>query len=535
MMRWMGIPLLVLTFCALILRAPQLERRPMHNDEAVNALKVDGLWEKGVYRYDPNEYHGPTLYYATLPAIWLSGAKDFSQVSATTLRLVPVVFGAGLVLLLWLMADGLGRAGTILAGLLTVVSPALVFYSRYFIHEMLLVWCTLLLLAAGWRYSRSRRLGWALLGGMALGLMYATKETFVLALAAMAGAAVLTLLWDRLGRKRGSGGTAPMNLEGPTLWSELRGLWHWRHALAALLVAALVSGLFFTSFFTQWSGPLDSLRSYVPWLRRAGGDSSHLHPWYFYLERLLWFHHGRGPICTEAVILVLAAIGFVAALRDRLLSHARVHLVRFLGFYAVLLMGFYSGISYKTPWCLLGFWHGLILLAGAGAVTLLNWRTTRWAQAALSALLVFATAHLLWQAVRTSYVFPADRHNPYAYAQTSPDILELVGKVEALAKVDPQHDRMLIKVMVPGGDYWPLPWYLRQFKQVGWWEDLPRDPLAPVMIAGPKFDEALEELADSSHTLTGIYSLRPQVFLNLYVETNLWDRFIATNQAHAKK
>ncbi len=536
MMRWMGIPLLVLTGCALVLRVPDLARRPMHNDEAVNALKLDQLWDKGVYHYDPNEYHGPALYYATLPAIWLSGAKDFAQVNETTLRLVPVVFGAALVLLLWLLADGLGRAGTLFAGVLTVLSPALVFYSRYFIHEMLLVCFTMLLLAAGWRYLQSRRLGWALLGGAALGLMHATKETFVLAVAAMAGAGVLTLLWDWIWRGRGEPtASAPATTgHAGSLSREMQGLWNWRHVLAAALVAMVVSVLLFSSFGTNWSGPLDSLLAYVPYFTRAGGGSAHRHAWYYYLERLLWFHQGRGPLCTEGVILVLGVIGFVAALRGRLLSHGSVHLVRFLGFYTALLTCGYSAISYKTPWCLLSFWHGMILLAGAGAVVLLNWRTTRWMQATVGALLVFAAGHLLWQAVQTSYEYPADRRNPYVYAQTSPDVLELVEKVQALGRVHPQKDQMLIKVMAAGGDYWPLPWYLRQFKQVGWWDELPPDPLAPVMIAGSRFEEALQEKVEPSHTQTGIYSLRPQVFLDLYVETNLWSAYLEA-QGRVKK
>ena len=32
----------------------------------------------------------------------------------------------------------------------------------------------------------------------------------------------------------------------------------------------------------------------------------------------------------------------------------------------------YSAIPYKTPWCLLGFLHGMILLAGVGAVVLVR-------------------------------------------------------------------------------------------------------------------------------------------------------------------
>ena len=67
MNRWAGLGLLLIILGALALRGPELALRPMHNDEAVNAEKIKGLSESGQYKYDPNEHHGPTLYYATLP------------------------------------------------------------------------------------------------------------------------------------------------------------------------------------------------------------------------------------------------------------------------------------------------------------------------------------------------------------------------------------------------------------------------------------------------------------------------------------
>ena len=51
---------------ALVLWSLSLDQRPMHNDEAVNGIKFGQLWEHGGYKYDPNEHHGPSLYYATL-------------------------------------------------------------------------------------------------------------------------------------------------------------------------------------------------------------------------------------------------------------------------------------------------------------------------------------------------------------------------------------------------------------------------------------------------------------------------------------
>jgi uncharacterized protein (TIGR03663 family) len=541
MNRSFGIVLVLLALAALALRGPALGLRPMHNDEAVNAQKLRELWEKGVYRYDPHEYHGPVLYYASLPAVWLSRARDYGQWREATLRLVPVLFGVGLILLLWLQRDGVGQGATLGAAALLAISPAMVFYSRYFVHEMLLVFFTALLIAAGWRYSRTRRIGWALLAGAAAGLMYATKETFVFSLAALAGALVLTRL---CGRRLHAGdhdpqprpGTRTTSLPLPTSPAlscstapegERRAAWNWRHGLAALGTGLAVAVVFFTSFFTNLTGALDALRTYLPWMERAGGASPHIHPWWFYLERLLWFHHGRGPVYTEGFILVLALIGWLACLRRSSGSVSGSGLVRFLGFYSILLGGAYSVVPYKTPWCLLGFWYAVIVVAGVGAAVVLRWQPRRWLRAVLSAVLVLGAAHLVWQTLQTSYVIPAERRNPYAYAQTSPDILELVDKIQALARVHPQGDQMWLNVIASDQDYWPLPWYLRRLTRVGWWSELPPDPPAPVTVINAALRQRPGATVEKTHTMTGIYGLRPQVFLELYVEESLWQRYMA--------
>ena len=111
---------------ALALRAPKLATRPLHNDEAVNAVKVSELWQHGRYTYDPNEYHGPTLHYATLPFLWLSGARTSADLDDAKLRLAPVAFGVGLIFLLLLFVDGLGRHALVWAAIFIAVSPAMV-------------------------------------------------------------------------------------------------------------------------------------------------------------------------------------------------------------------------------------------------------------------------------------------------------------------------------------------------------------------------------------------------------------------------
>jgi uncharacterized protein (TIGR03663 family) len=517
MNRWLSLSLLLAAGVAVALRLPRLEDRPMHNDEAVNAIKFRQLWEHHGYRYDPNEHHGPALYYATLAFEKLTCAPGFAQFTARRLRLVPVLFGIGVLLLLPLMADGLGRKGLAWAALFTAVSPAMVFYSRYFIHEMLLVFFTFLALAAGWRYWRSRRVGWALLAGAAAGLMTATKETFVLNFAAGAAALLLNAVWNRWLDASSAPARKPRLRPG--------------HVAAALGVWFGVAVLLFSSFFGNAGGPLDALRTYGPWLARAGGDSPHNHPWSFYFERLLCFHQGRGPFWSEGLILALGVLGAGAGFARKGLGAVNGSLVRFLALYTFFLTAAYSLIAYKTPWCLLGFWHGTILLAGVGAGFLVRKVRLPSLRTGMTLLLLAGAGQLGFQAWRASQDYASDAGNPYVYSPTSPDILNLVGEVEALAQVSPAGWHTLIKVMAPEDDYWPLPWYLRQFDHVGWWPNLPPDPDAPIVIASAELRPELD--ATRTH-LMGYAALRPQVFFELYVDADLWRDYVARHQAGAK-
>ena len=292
---------LAVTLAAVALRVPRLGRRPMHCDEAVGAVKFGRLLEQGHYRYNPYQYHGPTLNYLSLVPAWLTGAGKLVEVSESALRMVPVFFGVLLVLMVFLLADGLGRLAVICATILTAVSPAFVFYSRYYIHEMLLVCFTFAVIVCVWRYIQSKNIIWVILAGMFLGLSQATKETFIIVLGSMLAAGLAVLVMRR------QGGSASNTTKA------IKPL----HIFAAVVAAAIVSVLFHSSFFTNPDGIADSVRAYIPYFMRAGGDGLHRHPWYYYLRMLLWWQYADGPIWSEAFIVLLACVGFFAVVKKK--------------------------------------------------------------------------------------------------------------------------------------------------------------------------------------------------------------------------
>jgi uncharacterized protein (TIGR03663 family) len=587
----LALALLGATAAALAFRLPQLALRPMHCDEANQALKAAMLLETGHYRYDPQEHHGPLLYYATLPSLWLAGVKDFAQSRQVDYRIVPVLFGVGLILLLPLVADGLGRMPTVLAGLLTAVSPALVFYSRYYIQETLLVFLTFAAIASAWRYVRGGSLLWAAATGLFLGLMCATKETWILAAAAMGVGLALTLAW---GRWRDGA------------WPELRP--HSRPArvlvatAAGLLAFLLVFCLLYSSLGTNLHGPIDAVLAYGTYFRRGSEGGNHSHPWYYYLEILVASRPLRGYVGTETLIVALALAGSVAALASAgvriwsprvpllacpavpaatlldkpavapggdtetrgqsevisaspplplspspLLSLSPSHFCRFLAFYTLTLTALYSALAYKTPWCLLSFLHGMVLLAGLGGWALI--RRTPWlpAKVILGLALALAAGHLARESYLLNYRFYAyPERNPYVYAQASSDVVHLADLLQRLARASGQGCEMSIHA-VAEENYWPLPWYLRAFHRAGCWkgarawlqatgldhpartptEQARRDRVLPaVLILTDDVRPAVDAVLGSHYRQKMTYGLQPGVLLTVYVRDDVWQAFL---------
>jgi uncharacterized protein (TIGR03663 family) len=483
---------LSLAMVAAAFRFPRLAARPMHCDEAVNADRLGTLLEQGRYEYSTVDFHGPTLYYLTLGAARAQGMARYADLNEVTLRAVPALMGVLLVAAHFLLVPYLGLPAAACAGLFTAVSPAMVYYSRYYIHETLLVLLTFGAMLAVFGYFRKRSRMRALGVGALVGLMFATKETWILAAGCMlvAGAAI----WRRgkAAIRRRDRATFPV-----------------RHLALASGAAVLVAGVLMSSFLTHPRGIVDSVLAYRTYFERGSGlHTVHVHPWHFYFDRLLYFHVSGAPVWSEALIAALALVGLPVAL-------GRAGVPRFLALYTGLMVATYSAIPYKAPWNLLGFLHGMILLAGIGLVWMVR-RARRLApKAAVVALVGVGVAHLGWQAHAASIEYGADPRNPWVYAHTGTDVYLIASRIEALASAYPGGHALPIQI-VTRENLWPLPWYLRRFPAARWWNGVSQTaPNAPVILATPDMEPALVDK---------LYNLPPPGQREMYV--NMFDRYV---------
>lgn len=498
------VTVMVLAFAAsLVFRLASLEARPMHHDEANQAVKFGALLETGEYRYDPYDHHGPTLYYLTLPFAWMRGQATLASLDEFTLRAVPVAFGVGLILLLPLLADGLGRPAVAASALLVALSPAMTFFSRVYIQESVFAFFVLGFVIALGRYVTRGDAGSAVATGACAGLAFATKETSVIVLPAALAACVLAATTTERERVRAT------------------------HVVAGVVTAVAVAGVFFSSFLSDPAGAVESIRALTTYVGRGVDPASHAQPWYYYL-RIVSYSASGGLVWTEGLIVGLAVVGTVDAFAGsgQALA-ARRFWRRYVCLYALVAAIIFSAIPYKTPWNLLPFHVGVIVLAGSGFAALAGMTSSRVARALLVAAFIAGSWHLGVQNWRACVRYPTAPRNPYVYAQTVPDFLGLVSRIRDLAAVHAAHAGMLVQVIADPSEQWPLPWYLRAMPRVGYWQRAadahPID--APVVVASQAHVDAIDAVLGDRY-VSEFYGLRPDVLLTLYVERGLWEQYL---------
>ncbi len=490
------------------LRLYDLGLVPFHHDEGVNGNFLVTLVREGRYQYDPQNYHGPTLYFFSAIIPWIvrffggKWAGDTYGLTTFNIRFVTVAFGVATIWLALLLRKRLGTVGALSAAGLIAISPGAVYLSRYFIHESLFVFFGLAIVVAALKYYDSGNAVYLILAAISGALMTATKETWIINGPVLLIALVTTSAYFRL---RGSvGESAQKILErfgGPISLTTV--------ALVAFAVFLIVNVLFYSSFFTNYpKGVADALSTLRFWSHRT---HEHEHPWWQYIYWL---------IQEEPVVLALAVWGAAIAV-----WRGTNRLAVFLALWSFGLLTAYSLVGYKTPWISLNFIVPLALTAGYAFETAYQKLREFEQPRLLIGAGALAVAISGYQMIALNFIHYDDDAYVYVYAHTKREMLTMLNQIDSIAKRMKTGDDTGVALV--SADYWPLPWYFRNYKRVGYYQQIVPTS-EPIIIGSMAQAEQLKttygdryQLLSSGLNEDGSYPLRPGVDLLLYVRRDV--------------
>jgi uncharacterized protein (TIGR03663 family) len=508
---------LAILFVGAFLRLFKLSLVPLHHDEGVNGNFLIQLVRDTHYTYDPQNYHGPTLYYFSAIIPWVvrffggKVAGDTYGLTTFNIRLVTVVFGVATIWLALTLRRHIGTVGALCAAGLIAISPGAVYLSRYFIHESLFVFFTLAIVVAGLRYYETGRGLYLILASISAALMVATKETWIMNGPVLVIAWISTAIyfWVRESLDR----TRPDRMSLADQWREtidrLGGLIPLLTiALTAFAVFIVVAVLFYSSFFKNYpKGVSDGLRTLNLWRQRT---HEHEHPWWQYIYWLVW---------EEGALMLLGGFGALIAL-----WRANNRMALFLAQWSFGLLAAYSLVGYKTPWISLNFIVPLALISGY-ALEVTYQKLREFQEPALFLPLPLLIVGLCgYQLYQLNFVHYDDDQLPYVYAHTKRGMLAMLDQIERIGQKNGTGEDTGVAIVSP--DYWPLPWYFRNYKKIGYYSQIV--PTNEAIIIG---SEAQEEQLKATYgdrydmlksdTEDGAYPLRPGVDLVLYVRRDV--------------
>ena len=414
---------LVLLLILLLFRFYDLGVRPPHHDEAVNGWFVDGLLNRGYYVYDPQNYHGPLFFYV------LTLFEQIFGRNVESLRASTVIFGSLLCVTPFLFRKWLGNTAAWIAAFILAVSPALVFYSRYAIHETPFVLATILFFYYWLRIRDEGMRGKNIAGfGITLGVMAGLKENFVLFGASLGLAEVLLWLHSR---------------KTPVTFNRR----FWLGLLAGTAIASVIILITYTGFFQDPNGIQNFFKAFALWFQTGEKGNGHQKPFEYWLKIM-------GALEWYALLgLLLVPLPFFKKAPEKL---------RLVGVLCTLLWLLYSVVAYKTPWCLLSFYWGLIFVTAYWAATWI--KSQRFLVGGLGTLGLLISAY---QAFDVAYAHPDQEGHYYIYGQTFHDMMIPLGEIVERGRLNPALHASL-RIQVLSAFTWPLPYVLGEFKQVGY-------------------------------------------------------------------
>jgi uncharacterized protein (TIGR03663 family) len=489
------------------LRLDQLAERPFHADEATGAFITGQRMTEDGGHFDPTHYHGPLLGDLAIPLCRLVWQRGWQDMKKSTLRAVPVISGILLLGLPFLGRRRFGDGPMLLAAAVMATSPLLVYYSRMFIHESLLVLFGIAVLFAilepGPPFSKIR---WGVIGVL-LGLMFATKESFAISIIAWSAAGIL-VAWEH--RKH------------PQLAEQISVRRKYLIPLGILAAtAAITAGYFYTNGFRHPQGAIDAVRTFFVYKTAEGHDK----PPAYYLTLLALPQKAGGFWWFGTPAVILALLAYASTFRRSAEGSPSRATIRFLAYATAGHFIIYSIIAYKTPWLACLPWAHLCLLAGFSLSGFS--RNPAWLKAVIAALLLTCLITQTRQTRIATGRLESDARNPFAYVPSRPDLESLEAWLKQLQTTLPGNP--LDSAAVIGTDYWPLPWYLRSFENTGYWAKSPDDLTTfPLVFAAPDAADSVAGTLAGTHTLVP-RGLRAGVPLHTFLRNDIWTSWLESH------
>lgn len=521
--------ILIITLIAAVgyVRIYKISLRPMHCDEANQAYKTGLLLEKGFYKYDPFEHHGPFLYYATLPVLWAYGVRTFSETTESMYRIVPVFFSLLLFFLLLPLRSYFGNLAFWFSFLFLTISNVFFFYSRYYIHEMPFVFFSALFTILVWNYLICPTYKTAIISGIVASLAFATKETSIITVPSTLFGGLITYMTSTKFTNRTEKSITPSSLEKLAY-----------HVIFFIGGYITVWFALYSSFFTNWGGLFDFFRAYIYYFTRASGEGSsgvHDKPWWYYLQIISYFNKTVGPTWTELHIVVPSIVGILIILGKTLSSILNKESLKrstLLGLYLsisyFLPFIIFSLIPYKTPWNILYPMFGVIIFSGIGISEIIKLPKNILIKLTVIFLFLISATHLANLTYQGNFIYYADVSNPYVYAHTSTSLVKMINRIYELSDIlKSENEEPIVLVVDPNHDYWPIPWYLRKIPKKGFYSSVPKGvEQVKILVVSPKIQEEVNNKLPMENYMVFTYSIRPSELRYLYVEKKLWEEFM---------
>jgi len=167
---WETAIFIIILIIGILTRFYDLESRVMSHDENSHVYYSWRLSKGEGYQHTPLT-HGPLLFHLTAISYFFFGDNDF------TARIPFALFNIATIGFLWFFRKYLGRIGTLLAAVLMVISPYMLYYARYVRNEALVGLFGLITLWSILRYLETGHEKYTYWLVAATALHFSTKET----------------------------------------------------------------------------------------------------------------------------------------------------------------------------------------------------------------------------------------------------------------------------------------------------------------------------------------------------------------------